>query len=69
MNNRSGVVTFFVFLFLVVMIALQILSMIQSDRLYERLNTVLERLASGRVVTTVSDKTGSADLPGVVRIL
>jgi len=42
MNGRSGLVTFFLFLFLIVMVILQILSMIQSDRLYGRLNRLLE---------------------------
>ena len=42
MNGRSGLVTFFVFVFLMVMVILQILSMIQSDRLYGRLNRLLE---------------------------
>lgn len=46
MNGRSSLVTFFIFLFLAVIIVLQILSMVQSDRFYERLNRVLERLAS-----------------------
>jgi hypothetical protein len=41
MNGRSGLVTFFLFLFLAVMILLQVLSMVQSDRLYERLNHLL----------------------------
>ena len=42
MNGRSGLVTFFLFVLLIVMIILQILSMIQSDRLYGRLNRLLE---------------------------
>jgi len=65
MNGRSGLVTFFLFLFLIVMILLQVLSMVQSDRLYERLNLLLERLASGRAIRTVEvkEKTTTADLP------
>ena len=47
MNNRSGLFTFLLFLLLLAMIAMQILSMIQSDRLYERLNFLLENI-SGR---------------------
>lgn len=43
MNNRSGLFTFVLFLFLAMMITLQILAMKQSDRLYERLNVLLER--------------------------
>jgi peptide/nickel transport system substrate-binding protein len=47
MNTRSGLFTFLLFLLLLAMIVLQILSMIQSDRLYERLNFLLENI-SGR---------------------
>ena len=51
MNGRSGLVTFFVFVFLIVMITLQVLSMIQSDRLYGRLNHLLElRRNTGNIV-------------------
>jgi peptide/nickel transport system substrate-binding protein len=42
MNGRGGVVTFFIFLFLSIIILLQILSMVQSDRLYEGLNRLDE---------------------------
>jgi len=38
MNGRGGVVTFFLFLFLSVIILLQILLMVQSDRFYDGLN-------------------------------
>lgn len=38
MNGRRGTVTFFIFLFLLIIILLQILSMVQSDRFYEGLN-------------------------------
>ena len=44
MNGRSGIFKFFLFLFLGVIILLQFLSMIQSDRLYERLNTLISRM-------------------------
>jgi len=47
MNTRSGLFTFLLFLLLLAMILLQVLSMIQSDRLYERLNFLLENI-SGR---------------------
>ncbi len=40
--NRSGPVTFLIFAVIAVMIVLQVLSMIQSDRLYERLNYLAE---------------------------
>ena len=42
MNERGGVVTFFFFLFLSIIILLQILSMVQSGRLYERINRLDE---------------------------
>ncbi len=65
MNNRSGPVTFFLFLFLLIMILLQVLSMIQSDRLYERLNLLLDRAVTGRIATgLVSQKSEGKDLPG-----
>ena len=46
MNGRSGVFKFFLFLLLGVIILLQVLSMIQADRLYEHLNTLIGRLES-----------------------
>lgn len=67
MNGRSGLVTFFLFLFLVVMIVLQLLSMVQSDRLYERLNLLLDRLQSSRPARTVrvdTDGDGIRDKDG-----
>ena len=39
MGNQRGVGTFFIILFLLVLIVLQILAMVQSDRLYERINS------------------------------
>jgi len=48
MNGRSSIVTFFLFVFLAVLITLQFLSMIQSDRLYERLNDVVKAVEGGR---------------------
>jgi len=44
MNGRSGVFKFFLFLFLGVIILFQILSMIQADRLYKRLDGLVNRL-------------------------
>ena len=44
MNGRSGVFKFFLFLFLGVIILLQVLSMLQADRLYKRLNVLVGRL-------------------------
>jgi len=64
MNNRSGLTAFFIFLLLIVMILLQVLSMIQADRLYERLNHLLNTLAARGPVRTVKDSSDSTDLPG-----
>jgi len=64
MNGRSGLVTFFLFSFLAVMILLQVLAMLQSDRLYERLNLLLDRLASSRPVRVAQEKENQSDLTG-----
>ncbi len=42
MNGRGGVVRFFLFLFLLVIVLLQIFSMVQSDRFYRALNQLDE---------------------------
>ena len=42
MNNRSGLLTFILFGLLLIVILLQVLSMVQSDRLYERLNRLID---------------------------
>ena len=64
MNGRSGLVTFFIFLFLALMIVLQFLSMLQSDRLYERLNVLLDRVGSGGMRNiTVNKRPKPANLP------
>ncbi len=44
MNSRSGVFLFFLFLFLSVIVLLQVLSMKQSDRLYDRINRLDDSL-------------------------
>jgi peptide/nickel transport system substrate-binding protein len=65
MNNRSGWWTFVLFLLLFAMIVLQVLSMIQSDRLFERLNMLLEQ-TSGRQVyekPVSQGQTKSSNLP------
>ncbi len=54
MKSRNGVFTFFVFLFLAAVILLQILSMIQSDRLFQRLNDL------SNLVTEYKPDTGYA---------
>ena len=64
MNGRSGLVTFFLFLLLLIMIVLQVLSVVQSDRLYERLNLLLDRLARLGAVRVAQEKPASRDLPG-----
>lgn len=66
MNGRSGLVTFFIFLFLLLIIVFQVLSMVQADRLYERLNQLLDRLSrAGSVrVAQESQERKRADLPG-----
>lgn len=63
MNNRSGVFTFLLFILLIGMITLQILGMIQSDRLYERLNRVMEMIAGKQMSTPASSSTTSATSP------
>jgi len=65
MSGRGGLATFFLFLFLSITILLQVLSIIQSDRLYERLNhrnPPLERAVPvGRVKVTPEDAVTSDD--------
>ena len=46
--NRSGIALFFLFLFLAVIILLQFLGMMQSDRLYERVNRLESAVKSAR---------------------
>ena len=55
MNNRSGLWRFSLFVFLAVIITLQVLSMIQMDRQYEHLNRVI------KVVENISTATVSGD--------
>jgi len=50
MNGRGGVVTFFLFLFLSLIVLLQILLMVQSDRFYDGLNRLDEVFESGTIV-------------------
>jgi len=50
MSGRGGLATFFLFLFLSITILLQVLSIVQSDRLYERINHLNQTLEkAGRV--------------------
>lgn len=62
MNGRSGLFTFFLFLLLACVILLQILSMIQADRLYERLNLLIDKWETAGAKSVVSKKASSADL-------
>ncbi|MCD4831289.1 MAG: hypothetical protein K8R02_05695 [Anaerohalosphaeraceae bacterium] len=45
MNNRSGWMMFLLFIFLTAMLAMQFLGMLQSDRLYVRLNTLIDNVS------------------------
>lgn len=64
MNGRSGIFTFFLFLFLVFVVLLQILSMVQADRLYERLNLLIDRWEATGPARVSREKASSAVLPG-----
>jgi len=64
MNGRSGIFTFFLFLFLAFVVLLQVLSMVQADRLYERLNLLIDRWEATGATRVVREKVSSADLPG-----
>ena len=58
MNGRSPIFTFFLFLFLSVLITLQFLGMVQSDRLYQRLNDVIKAV-EGAKYTVSAEQTGT----------
>jgi peptide/nickel transport system substrate-binding protein len=60
MNGRRGVVTFFLFLFLLIIILLQILSMVQSDRLYERINRLDDAFKNVALVHSVKELSKAA---------
>jgi len=51
MKEHGGIVVFFTFVVLVIIIFLQILSMVQSDRLYITLNKIEETIESGGTKT------------------
>ncbi|UCE98582.1 MAG: peptide-binding protein [Planctomycetota bacterium] len=64
MNGRGGVVTFFIFLLLSIIILLQILSMVQSDRFYEglnRLDEIFESFGSMRRFSRASGTPSTLD--------
>ena len=56
MKGREKVITFFLFLILSIIILLQILSMVQSDRFYESLNRLDEIFDSSSTTETFHDK-------------
>ena len=56
MNSRSGLLTFLFFLLLAGMITLQVLGMIQSDRLYTRLNHIADQLSGQQFTETLQNK-------------
>jgi len=60
MNEHGGIVAFFIFLFLSIIILLQILSMVQSDRLYERINRLEESFKNATAI--VGAKAGGRSL-------
>ena len=64
MNGRSGVATIFLFLFLAVMILLQVLTMVQSDRLFGRLNHLAEIWRTAGPMATTQARSDTTDLPG-----
>jgi len=63
MNNRTGIFIFFLFLLLAIIVFLQISSMRQSDRFYERLNHFVATLKDIQSAEPIQDKKASADLP------
>jgi len=62
MNGRGGVVTFFLFLFLSIVILLQIHSMVQSDRFYEALNRLDETFEGATSIYGAKGKSGAATM-------
>ena len=62
MNGRGGIVTFFLFLFLSIIILLQILSMVQSDRLYERINRLYETFGNAAHLGRFRDEPNLSDI-------
>ncbi len=69
MNGRSGLFKFVIFVLLLVIVVTQVLSIIQSRRLYQRLDRVFEKLSSGQIgrrITTgraVTDKADDLPMP------
>lgn len=63
MNSRSTLATFFLFVLLFVLVVLQILSVMQADRLNERLTDVIKNLPSGQIQLSQQEKPKRTDLP------
>lgn len=59
MNNRSGLLTFILFGLLLIVILFQVLSMVQSDRLYERLNTLIDLTKTADIRTPTKQQSSS----------
>jgi peptide/nickel transport system substrate-binding protein len=64
MNGRGGIGTFFIFLFLSIIILLQILSMLQSERFYEGLNRLDEIFESAGTMGGPGGKSESPSVSG-----
>lgn len=64
MNSRSGLLTFLFFVLLAAMITLQVLGMLQSDRLYTRLNHMTDQLSGQQFTETLQNK-NQAKLPNL----
>lgn len=64
MNDRRGVVTFFLFFFLSVVILLQVLSMVQSDRFYEGINRLDEVLRDPSYVRSARSEQAATTAAG-----
>ena len=55
MNGRSGIFTLALFLVLGVLVLMQVMLMLQSDRLFERVNRLEQTMGQGStVIRTVS---------------
>ena len=59
MNNRSTLLTFILFALLLIVILFQVLSMVQSDRLYERLNTLIDLVRDSGIRQASVQKSGT----------
>jgi peptide/nickel transport system substrate-binding protein len=64
MNNRNGVFIFFLFVFVLAIISMQILSMIQSDRVYERINRIVDIVENAGSFTAGGQQNTNASADG-----